>query len=452
MTALFPYQAAAVETILNASKVVYLAHEAGLGKSAVALTVARRRGDRRVLIACPLSVAYVWVREIRRWWPDAPPVTVLRSTKDTGALHSDGIFILTYGLISRSKSLIAAIKAAQRMDFTILDEAHALKNAKSNRTKALLAELRPNLGRALPMSGTPTPNHAGELYAILRSLRPDLITAADGKPMREMTFVERFCETRTMRINNRQITTITGSRNVAELRDRTAGFFLRETKANVLEDLPPLRFDVLPIEVEDPDRFKSFGQLLAAGGWSDEESFRIAAEMANATLYAELGLAKAPMVAEYVTDMLEGGTRQVVVWAVHHAVIDLLAECLRPFGVSQLDGRITAGLRDRAIDRFLRGYTRVFIGQIQAGGTGLTLIGDVLPCRDAIFAETSFSPSDNWQAACRIHRIGQHDAVLARFASAEGTYDDRIQEILARKAEDFAELFDNKEAAYGDQA
>ena len=82
MTALFPYQAAAVETILDASKVVYLAHEAGLGKSAVALTVARRRGDRRVLIACPLSVVGVWTREIRRWWPDAPDVTVLRSMKD----------------------------------------------------------------------------------------------------------------------------------------------------------------------------------------------------------------------------------------------------------------------------------------------------------------------------------------------------------------------------------
>ena len=135
-------------------------------------------------------------------------MTVLRSMKDAKALARDGVFIVTYGLLSRSKLLIAAIKAAQRMDFTILDEAHALKNAKSNRTKALLAELRPNLGRALPMSGTPTPNHAGELYAILRSLRPDLITAADGKPMREMSFVERFCETRTMRINNRQITTI----------------------------------------------------------------------------------------------------------------------------------------------------------------------------------------------------------------------------------------------------
>ena len=84
----------------------------------------------------------------------------------------------------------------------------------------------------------------------------------------------------------------------------------------------------------------------------------------------------------------------------------------------------------------------MFVGQIQAGGTAITLSGGKLPCRDVVFAETSFSPSDNFQAACRIHRIGQHDAVLARFASAAETYDDRIQEILARKTKDFTELFE----------
>lgn len=452
MSALFPYQAAAVEAILRSSKVSYLALEAGLGKSAVALTFARKLRCRRVLIACPLSVAFVWKREIKRWWPGAPDVTVIRSTGDAKALAKDGIFILTYGLISRAKALIAAIKTAPAMDLTILDEAHALKNSKSKRTRALLAELRPNLGRVLPMSGTPMPNHAGELWPILRSLRPDLIPAADGKAMREAAFVDRYCQTRILQVNGRQIRTISGSRNLTELSLRTAGFFLRETKANVLKDLPPLRFDVLPIEVEDPDRFKSVSQLLA-DHVHDEELLELASRRANATLYAELGLAKAPMVAEYVQDMLESGTRQIVVWAVHHRVIDTLAAELADFGVSRLDGRVSVVSRADAIERFLEGKSRVFLGQIQAGGVGLTLVGGQPPCRDAIFAETSFSPSDNWQAACRIHRIGQHDAVLARFASAQGTYDDRIQEILARKAADFAELFDNKgEETDGDHA
>jgi len=84
---------------------------------------------------------------------------------------------------------------------------------------------------------------------------------------------------------------------------------------------------------------------------------------------------------------------------------------------------------------------RVFIGQIQAGGTGLTLVSLTAPCSDVIFAESSFSWTDNVQAACRIHRIGQMDGVLARYASAAGTLDDRIQEILARKSRDWVEVF-----------
>ena len=58
-----------------------------------------------------------------------------------------------------------------------------------------------------------------------------------------------------------------------------------------------------------------------------------------------------------------------------------------------------------------------------------------------IFVEPSFSASDNVQAACRVHRIGQNDAVVARFLTAHGTLDDRIQSILARKAQDFSALF-----------
>jgi SNF2 family DNA or RNA helicase len=329
---------------------------------------------------------------------------------------------------------------------TVIDEAHFCKNSKSNRTKALLVELRRNLGRVLPMSGTPAPNHAGELYAILRSLRPDLIESlkTPGKPMREAEFIERFCEVRTIKVNSRQIETIVGSKNVSELRQRCSRFFMRETKARVLKDLPPLRFDVLPVDVPDPERFKSVGQLVEDEVY-DDDILAEAADRANATLYAELGLAKAPMVAEYVIDMLEGGVQNVVVWAVHHAVIDLLMKQLLEYRPVKLDGRDSSKNRDEAIDRFLTAKARVFIGQIQAGGTAITLSGGAPSCSNAIFAETSFSPGDNWQAACRIHRIGQHDAVLARFASAAGTYDDRIQEILARKAADFAAMFEQEE-------
>lgn len=100
---LYAYQDDAVAALVGSDRDHYVAFEAGLGKSKVALETARQRGVRRLLIVCPLSVVYAWRREIRKWWPDAPPVTVLSSSKDALALKRDeGIFIVTYGLFSRS--------------------------------------------------------------------------------------------------------------------------------------------------------------------------------------------------------------------------------------------------------------------------------------------------------------------------------------------------------------
>lgn len=439
----FAYQTSAAIAINASSKPVYNIFEPGLGKSAVALLVARARGEKRILITCPLSAVYSWKLELEKFWPEHPPLTIINKVSDAHALARNGVFIVTYGLLSRSSVLVDWIKAAPVMGFSILDEAHALKNSGANRTRAVLAELKPVLGLVHPMSATPAPNHAGELWPILRALRPDLILNGDGKPMKEAEFTARYCETKTIRVGDRMVEVIAGSKNTQELRTRLNGFFLRETKANVLKELPPLDFVTLPVQIPNPEYFMTIGQLIESGE-NDDEILHHAMMVASSTRYRELGFAKAPMVAEYVRDMLEGGVKQVVVWAVHHEVIDYLLKHLLDYGVSRLDGRVGQAQRGILIDSFVQGRSRVFLGQIQAGGTAITLSGGKLPCRDVVFAETSFSPSDNFQAACRIHRIGQRDAVLARFASAAETYDDRIQEILARKTKDFTELFEEQ--------
>ena len=51
---------------------------------------------------------------------------------------------------------------------------------------------------------------------------------------------------------------------------------------------------------------------------------------------------------------------------------------------------------------------------------------------------------DNAQAACRVHRIGQKDGVVARMLSASGTIDDLINGLLVRKAREFTQLFDTE--------
>src|SRR5580765_7592604 len=136
----FAYQIRAADTIVLSSKAVYNIFEPGLGKSCVALQVARAKRARRVMIVCPVSAIYAWKLEIQKFWPEHPPVTILNTVGDAQALARDGVFIVTYGLLSRSESLVDWVRQATPMDLSILDEAHALKNAAANRTRAVRAE------------------------------------------------------------------------------------------------------------------------------------------------------------------------------------------------------------------------------------------------------------------------------------------------------------------------
>jgi SNF2 family DNA or RNA helicase len=435
---LYPYQRQAALDIASSRKPMLNAFDPGLGKSRVALTVIAARNDRRVLIVCPHSVILVWLAEVDKWWKQAPPVTVVQR----GLLipEGEGIFLLSYGLLSEASGRVAARLAnTGPFDATILDEAHYLKNAKSNRASRIFA-LLPRLGWVHPMTGTPAPNHAGELWGLLYHLRPDLIVSPiTGKPMREGEFQSRYCNIRHLSVNGRKIEHIEGSKNKDELRARITPMVIAARKKEVLPQLPPIDFVVLPVQVPR-------GVLAIGGsGWDrvDDDALlqQLAAGQAKSEIQ-QLGLAKIPSVIEWIVDLLDNSRdRRLVVWCVHHKVIDRYVDLLGEYKPVKFDGRDTLDQRRAAIQRFMSGDAKIFVGQIQAGGTGLTLVSPTAKCSDVVFAEASFSYADNVQAACRIHRIGQNDGVLCRYASAAGTLDDRIQDILARKSRDWADLF-----------
>jgi len=72
------------------------------------------------------------------------------------------------------------------------------------------------------------------------------------------------------------------------------------------------------------------------------------------------------------------------------------------------------------------------------------LVGPQCKCSDVVFVESSWTSADNAQAACRIHRIGQHDGVVARMLTTDHSVDELIHRILVRKAREFSQLFDVK--------
>jgi SNF2 family DNA or RNA helicase len=74
---------------------------------------------------------------------------------------------------------------------------------------------------------------------------------------------------------------------------------------------------------------------------------------------------------------------------------------------------------------------KIFIGNIISASVGLTLTAaDVV-----IFNNFSFVPSDNRQAEDRIHRLNQTKPCTIYYQSFDGTYYDKMLDIINKKEE-----------------
>ena len=453
------YQKTALEAVMNG--VNYLGLEQGLGKTRILIEFAKSKGARRILVFCPASVRLAWEVEVPKWWPDAPRVVLVN--KPTDLALQEGFFIISYDRMSRGEAFLDAILVAPKFDMAFCDEAHALKGSpsKTRRTKNIYFGARKNIERMIAASGTPAPNHAGELYTAFRALAPGKISYADKSIMSQVQFEDLYCKVDYKWFGGRQHRVIVGSQNIEQLRPKLKGFLLRMRKKDVLPELPPLDFTTVPVEPSlkgiDPEILAGLDDTLLEGMTDDEvmknlngfdtEVGRLRAavglsEAGLARLRLALGLSKMHSASDYLVDFLEESRTKIVVWGVHHVVIDTLMEKLAAFNPVKIDGRSSPMDRRFAVDSFLnKSSCRVFVGNIVAAGTGLTLIGPRCECSDVFFVESSYTPGENLQAAARVHRLGQKDGVLARVFTARRTIDDRIQSIIARKSKELAELF-----------
>lgn len=240
---------------------------------------------------------------------------------------------------------------------------------------------------------------------------------------------------------------VVGNKDVEDLRERLRPFVLRRRKSEVLKDLPPVRFesvtlqcDTHPVDIallEDALDPKLVAQLRDVD--DPGEAF---AELGSSKAFAAYrrlcGLAKAEAVSKLLETELVSGLANVVVMAHHKDVVEAIANNLRAYGVRTITGATSAAERESAVAAFQSGTVRAIVCNIVAGGTGITLTA----ASELVFAEMSYVPGENVQAADRIHRIGQKDSCRVRFVSLEGTLDESLVGVLVRKTQMIREVLD----------
>ena len=213
----------------------------------------------------------------------------------------------------------------------------------------------------------------------------------------------------------------------------------RRLKKDVAADLPPKQRRV--VELSSGTRLRAalaeesrtLAELAGLGA-----SPRVAFEEI-ARVRAETAVAKTGAVCAHLDTLLSGGADKLVVFAHHIAVLDAITERFGPRSV-RVDGSVTAKARYQAVERFQNDPDiSLFVGQIDAAGTGLTLTASA----HVVFAELPWTPAQLVQAEDRCHRIGQHRPMLSEILVAAGSYDVRMADIIADKAETVHAAVDN---------
>lgn len=416
---------------ISKRKSALVGHEPRVGKSGIGILAADHVKARVVVIVCPANVIENWktaVRDFRRGRWTAIIVSYNKAAELVKKLRMAGIHV----------------------DVLIVDESHFCKSRDAARTKAVFGTLLDGIGGLVEMSkrvycltGTPMPLAPTDLYPMLRSIAPELISDARGRPMSFSRFRDTYCKMQQTPFGMK----IVGAKNYKKLKEQLfgSGFAIRRTRQEVFgrDILPPTTIEIKAStefraelkSLENSPEGKKIMEAMERGGLKALHKIEGAASQLR-RLY---GLAKVQGLASLIADELDEDPKmKIVIGCFHTQVIDAYANALRKYGVLVFDGRIDRARKVRNNERFLTDPKfRVNVCQILAAGVGL----DFSSANDVVFAEQDWSGDNNEQFRARIFNPNSPYPKFTRFSVLPGSFDSRIANECARKLNASAKVF-----------
>lgn len=168
------YQEKCIEFILS-HPIAMIWLSCGMGKTSVGLTSLEQLlydffEIHKVLIICPIRVAYTWRDEIEQWdhlQHLKYSIAIGTAEERVAALKADAdIYIINRENVDW---LVNKSKVPFIWDACIIDEVSSFKNSSSKRFKAFM-KVRPNFKRVIALTGTPSSNGLEDLYAEFKLL------------------------------------------------------------------------------------------------------------------------------------------------------------------------------------------------------------------------------------------------------------------------------------------
>ena len=418
-----------------------LADDMGLGKTLQALAVLVERAEKgAALVVAPVSVCRNWVKEAIKFSPTLN-FQIFGGGDRKATVESLGkydVLVTSYSLLQSEEELFTSRKFAT----IVLDEAQAIKNRNTKRSKAVMA-LQGDF--RLITTGTPIENHLGELWNLFNFINPGFLGNHEF-------FNEKFAIPieKTKDENSRKT-----------LQRLIKPFMLRRRKNQVLDDLPAKTEIVLTVEMSSEERAfyeairrEALEKIESTDGEAKDKRFRILAELTRLRLACchpqlvseniPISSSKLELFGETLEELLEN-KHKALVFSQFVKHLKIVEKYLQDKGISYhyLDGSTPAHIRQERIDDFQRGKGEVFLISLKAGGTGLNLTA----ADYVIHLDPWWNPAVEDQATDRVHRIGQQRPVTVYRLVTENTVEEKILKLHETKRDLADSLLDGTDTS-----
>ena len=373
---LFPHQQEAKLFLLSRRRAI-LADQPRVGKTLP--TAAAALENLPALIVCPAIAKTVWEAAFSKLAPNVS-VHVVNGKREAGTPTSADVTIINYDVLQYG------VTHCDRYNTLVLDECHRLANPKAQRTKAAMLAMK-KIDYVFALSGTIVPNRPAELWPILHGLGIYRGGWFD--------FVYRYAKAWSPPWGGLDVS---GASNIPELKEMVKPHMLRRKKEDIFMDYKEPQVSLITFDLPVDKREQSFdadalvanpNALLAFEGLSE--------------IMREAGIRKAPLAADFIDDLLHAGD-PVVVFAHHKEVVNMLEDELRIHKPVKVVGDTPKAQRQKNIDAFQSGKTKLFIGNIGSCGEGIDLsIADTI-----VFVEPTWQTSALEQASSRVENINKN--------------------------------------------
>ena len=398
-------------------------NEQRTGKTPTTLISLRESQASKVLIICPSSLAQNWKKECAEWINKE--VVVIRGTaKKRSKLIEEfnstgGVAITSYGTLREDVD-----KYVTPIESVIVDEAHILRNRQTKQTKSIL-KVAKGSKRRYALTGTPSVNHASDVFGILHFLEPT-------KYPSYWQFVERYFNLYPSAYTEYEVAGMKDER-INEWLNILSTTATQRKRKDIMKWLPEIQVQKIPLEMEATQRkaYNEMQETFTTGDVSAMNQLAQLVRLRQISLAPELlGLKGSSPKIEFVLDYIENNPdTPIVIFSQFTSFLKLISKYLKcPH--EMLIGETKD--KDGAVRAFQSGRVSLLLANVKVGGVGHTMDrGEVL-----IFTDRSFSPMENAQAGDRIVPTTEDkakDSKLIIDLIMENSVDERILELLDKK-------------------